>query len=429
MSEEHAPSLEEPPATRVIANVEEYFELESCRAWCDDNNYHNVALQFPDHLLAYSPTVYNALTTSTTHFHILADTNYGACCVDEVAAQRLSTQAIIHFGHSCNSKVLSLPTLFIFGKEPVDLDNLVQSFKQTFTQTDRVLVVFDSVYYHSRSHFISAVRCYPNVTIRKYSREQNTANSGDDTTVDMSGNEEYAIFYVGTESLALTNCILSNGSRKVWSYDPSSKECRLESKSVNKMLIKRFSNIEKIKRCKIIGILIGTLGIKNFREVIDRMKRVIKAADKKFYIVSIGKPNPPKLANFAEIGAFVMVGCPENSLLDCTEFYQPIVTPYELEIACVDRPWEIDYISDCSSLLDVKYIDIPSHDTNSDGMNDKAIEKFKSLDIAVNYLNDRTWSGLQQRLGEDEPAVLKQGQFGIAGFYEDEPEGDTRVKS
>ena len=374
--------------------------------------------------------MYNLLTTTTTNLHILADTNYGSCCVDEVAAQRLSTQAIIHFGHSCNSRVLSLPTLFIFGKEPVEVDSLVECYKQTYTAQDNVLVVFEPVYYHASTRFNEdLLRCYPNICVRKYCREQNTSNSGDDSTEDMSGDGEYSVFYVGTESLALTNCILNNGSRKVWSYDPTSKECRLESRSVNKMLIKRFSNIEKIKSCKIIGILIGTLGIKSFREVIDRMKQVIKAADKKFYIVSIGKPNPPKLANFAEIGAFVMVGCPENSLLDCKEFYQPIVTPYELEIACVDRPWEIDYISDCSTLLDSNYIDIPSADINPDNINDKAIEKFRSLDIAVNYLNDRTWSGLQQRLGEDEPAVLKQGQFGIAGFYEDEPEGDSRLKN
>ena len=31
--------------------------------------------------------------------------------------------------------------------------------------------------------------------------------------------------------------------------------------------------------------------------------------------------------------AFVVVACPETTLIDSTEFYQPIVTPFELEIA------------------------------------------------------------------------------------------------
>ena len=302
---------------------------------------------------------------------------------------------------------------------------LVTAYKQTFTQTDHVLVVFDPVYYHCVAQFRDALRGFPNASVKRYAEEQNTENCQNIPEFRPS-EEEYHIFYVGSESLALTNCILSNGSRKVWSFDPETNDCRLESKFVNKMLIKRFMNIEKIRNTQIIGILVATLGMKDFREVINRMKQVIKAADKKYYVVSIGKPNPPKLANFAEIGAFVIIGCAENSLLDCAEFYQPIVTPYELEIACVDRSWEIDYISDCSSLLHDNYMPIPEPEPTSDAA-DQAIEKFRSLDIAVNFLNERSWNGLEQRLGENEPAVLKQGQKGIAGFYEGEPEGDSRL--
>ena len=346
--------------------------------------------------------------------------------MDEVAAMRLTTQAIIHFGHSCNSPVLSLPTLFVYGGESVDVQHLVHCFKQTFTLSDCVLVVLQPIYYHCLDEFVRLTENYPNVIVRRYCREQNTAKSSEDSYVSqLPTDEEYSIYYVGVESLALTNCILTNGSRKVHSYNPVLKECRLESRNVNKMLIKRFSNIEKVRESKIIGILVGTLGIKNFREVINRMKKVIKSADKKFYVVSIGKPNPPKLANFAEIKAFVMVGCPENSLLDCSEFYQSIVTPYELEIACIDRAWEIDYISDCSTLLNSNYIDVPENSI-CDNEHEKTVEKFKSLDISVNFLNDRTWSGLEQRLGKDAPSVLKQGQSGIAGFYEDEP--NTQLK-
>ena len=36
----------------------------------------------------------------------------------------------------------------------------------------------------------------------------------------------------------------------------------------------------------------------------------------------MGKLNPAKLANFLEIEAFVLVACPENSVLDAKEFVQ-----------------------------------------------------------------------------------------------------------
>ena len=54
-----------------------------------------------------------------------------------------------------------------------------------------------------------------------------------------------------------------------------------------------------------------------------------------YYIFAVGKINVPKLANFAEVDMFVLVACPENSMIDSKEFYKPIVTPFELEIALV----------------------------------------------------------------------------------------------
>jgi len=51
--------------------------------------------------------------------------------------------------------------------------------------------------------------------------------------------------------------------------------------------------------------------------------------------VAVGKLNVPKMANFLEIDLFVLVACPENSLVDSQDFYKPVVTPFEMEIACI----------------------------------------------------------------------------------------------
>lgn len=37
-------------------------------------------------------------------FYILADTSYGSCCVDEVAAQHANCDIIVHYGFSCLSR-------------------------------------------------------------------------------------------------------------------------------------------------------------------------------------------------------------------------------------------------------------------------------------------------------------------------------------
>jgi len=66
----------------------------------------------------------------------------------------------------------------------------------------------------------------------------------------------------------------------------------------------------------------------------------------------MGKPNIAKMANFLEIDIFVLVACPENSLIDSQEFYKPIITPFELEIACSrQRSWTGEYITDYREIL------------------------------------------------------------------------------
>lgn len=57
---------------------------------------------------------------------------------------------------------------------------------------------------------------------------------------------------------------------------------------------------------------------------------MIRSAGKRFYTFSIGKLNAAKLANFLDIDVFVLVACPENSLIDSKEFLRPILTPFEL---------------------------------------------------------------------------------------------------
>jgi diphthamide biosynthesis enzyme Dph1/Dph2-like protein len=50
--------------------------------------------------------------------------------------------------------------------------------------------------------------------------------------------------------------------------------------------------------------------------IIDHLKKLISAAGKKSYTFVMGKLNVAKMANFMEIDCYVLVACPENSLID-----------------------------------------------------------------------------------------------------------------
>jgi len=74
-----------------------------------------VSLQFPDELLFLSSTIVKVLKEKINekipendiHLYVLADTSYGSCCVDEVAAEHVDSKLIIHYGHSCLSRYVT----------------------------------------------------------------------------------------------------------------------------------------------------------------------------------------------------------------------------------------------------------------------------------------------------------------------------------
>ena len=131
--------------------------------------------------------------------------------------------------------------------------------------------------------------------------------------------------------------------------------------SPQRMLKRRYFLIEKAREANIIGIVVATLGARGYREVLERLKKKIADAGKKSYTIVMGRVQPAKLGNFPEcevsgststckfaisltaalipfmgLQVFVMLSCPESVILDCKEFYQPIITPFEADIALSD---------------------------------------------------------------------------------------------
>jgi diphthamide biosynthesis protein 2 len=93
----------------------------------------------------------------------------------------------------------------------------------------------------------------------------------------------------------------------------------------------------------VVGILVNTLSVSNYLASVDLLREKIAKAGKKSYTVVVGKLNPAKLANFAEIEGWVVIGCWESGLVeDDVGYWRPVVTPFEMEVALMseeERIW------------------------------------------------------------------------------------------
>ena len=135
-------------------------------------------------------------------------------------------------------------------------------------------------------------------------------------------------------------------------YSPSTMTMN-EFKGSKKLLMKRYANVERVNESEIIGLLMGTVTCDNHMQILNQLKRSILKQGKKFYEVLIGKINEPKLRNFQFIDLYVIIACPEMSMVDFKRFNVHVVTPHEALMALEPSifPWESKIITDYNQLL------------------------------------------------------------------------------
>ncbi|KAJ7119648.1 putative diphthamide synthesis protein-domain-containing protein [Mycena epipterygia] len=446
------------------SELDHFYEVERTIAEILAGNYKRVALQFPDELLHDSVPLYRRLKAgigSGRELYVLADTSYGSCCVDEVAAQHVDADAMVHYGHACMSQTSRLPVIYVFGKKPIDVDDCSQRLAGVFEGTS-ALLRYDVAYAHQAESIAASLRQALNVPIFVQRTTLVSVPSQTPVGVDTGRDTEptpESIIYIGGESLGLTNLLITHSSCSVYSYDPATKSARLESSRTNRMLMRRYAIVQKARDADVFGILVGTLGVASYLPLIKHLRALLARSHKKSYTISVGKLNPSKLANFMEIECFVLVACPENSLVEARDFLRPIITPYELEVALqAEQSWTGRYVLDFEKLLSESGAEAADSPPDSDdpdqpvfslitgkyrhakrfggpgkGKETTAAEPSSSVILrnqdnavalpdsaAALFLHERTYRGLEARVGEDAPSILEQGRSGIARGYADD---------
>ncbi|GAA5929266.1 2-(3-amino-3-carboxypropyl)histidine synthase [Sporobolomyces koalae] len=520
-------------------SLEQAYEVDLTLHEIQKGGYQRIGLQFADEQLHDAVPVYRALRDklpSDKELYVLADTTYGSCCVDEVAAQHVDADFVVHYGHTCLSPTARLPVLYILTKRAIEPAHAASSLASTSKASldaeppKAVVLLYDVGYAHKAYLVADALRTefedrFPVVLSHLDKRanlhshavdplkgkgkaesqpQQSHELAEDDmnaevdpeepiappppTTVPRAASrydlpqgvdsiEECALFWIGPESLALTNLLMTHGRCRIWSYDPTMRSCRLESARTNRMLMRRYALVEKAKDADVIGILVGTLGVAAYLPLITHLRELIASHHKKSYTVAVGKLNPAKLANFIEVECFVLVACPENTMVDSKEFLRPIVTPFELELALTSKAWTGQYILDFGELLSSSTFgqeqgqianDETTQSEGQDGEEDEEAPVYSATtgkyrhpkkyyqngvkdadDLAAQasalairdtnsaisrvlgsaageYMSTRTYKGLEPRYGQDAPAVLEMGrEGGIARGYGYEHQDQT----
>lgn len=363
---------------------------------------------------------------------------------------------MIHFGHACLSKVTRLPVLYVFPKNQVNTDAFISAFTSQFPdKMEKVFIFYDVGAYHSidvlanRLHQLS----YVNVDVGKLAENEEPdilcwSLKNNQTT------ENYTCLYIGSDNQSFFNISMAIKCKKWILFDITSNSINAVQAMDTKFMMKRSHFIEKCKDAQTLGIVVATLTTKGYLDIIKHIQELARRRHVKTYIISVGKVNPAKLANFSEVDCFVLVGCSENNLYNSREFYKPLISVFEVEMA-LNPAWSNQlpdtYSTDfrevlpegklykssnensMSSSMDISLITgkVRSYDRNDDeeegavgGVveNSSLVERGKNQICEIDSLNkfqERTFRGLETRLGQDQPSKIEKGRKGIAMKYEE----------
>ena len=421
---------------------EGFFKIKETKQWINNHGYQRVALQLPDSLLRFAPELSKAFHEFKTF--VLADTSYGECCVDQIAAAHNNANCVIHYGRSCLSRPTYLPTFLVFcdlGKD-VDIErthlNCMKEFTSIFIEIDVRYEGLRTALHNLMSDLgiqsFELSKPPPSELIPLHVTPDNlSTNAGCDYSEHYQNFE--AVLFVGPsqcpqlDKISFTCATLTERQPKVFSLNPETHE--VSARDSNRSLAKRYILVEKVRDSTIIGILIGTLSAAGYNPVLDRVKSIIQRSGRKSYSFVFGKLTPSKLANFPDVDSFVLVACPFNTLIDSREFNKPIVTPYELEVALNNRTWG-SFVWDFSALLSE---DIDQGEIKKDREEDEvrySLSSGKMVQIkkrshdpnttltlryespAAESLAEKTFRGLDPTVEQMVASKARPGQYGVA---------------
>ncbi|MCJ1309175.1 Diphthamide biosynthesis protein 2 [Agyrium rufum] len=298
--------------------------------------------------------------------YILGDTSYGACCVDEIAAEHVDADVVVHYGRACLSPTARLPVIHVFTHQPLALEAVLSAFGETYPDyVEKVILMADVTYSSHVEELKAMIRGlgYENVFVPRILSSPSSPIPNRTVPLEVEQDasilSQWRLFHISEppQSLLLT---LSSRLSAIHIFpttsDSSGKQLASSSLVTNTTLSlrRRYALVTKLTTVSIFGILINTLSVKNYMHLVSHVQTAIRAAGKKSYTFVVGKVNAAKIANFSEIDGWVVIGCWESSLVENSEFWKPVITPFELELVLKgdrERVWTGTWRGDWEGLL------------------------------------------------------------------------------
>lgn len=317
-------------------------------------NAQRVCLQFPDGLFIFAIPIVTILKEfcTTTEFLVMADTVYGACCIDDTKAAELGCDMLVHYGHSClvpiNQMAKGVSVLYIFVDIKFDIYHFIQTIVTNFGTNNPNL---GKIYLAGTIQFVSSIHNAAKVLREKHSLVVEIPQARPLTGGEVLGCtapklafdvEKDLLVFVADGRFHLEAMMIANPGLPSFRYNPYNKELTREYYANDEMIVERSDAADKMKHIlranKPLGLILGTLGRQGNFNVLQRLRSMIAKCNSRSTVSTflISEVTPELLATVGRdtIAGWVQINCPRLSI-DWSKSMvdKPLLTPYELRTA------------------------------------------------------------------------------------------------
>ena len=315
-----------------------HFEIEKTIQRIKDKKGTRVALQFPEGLLMFATVIADVLEAETgAEMVILGDVTYGACCVDDYAAEALGCDFLVHYGHSCLVSIkdclLKDRMMYVFVEIDIDVRHFVDTAKRLIpvqfapasqaasssgaVSTEEGADSFkttvklnpkagERIACIATIQFVSAMRAAVDILNKElfhvgeegsdylpiYVPQNRPLSKGEllgctspalpapnPNNTDISPentNNITTVLYVGDGRFHLESFLIANPQIKAYQYDPYTKVLSREEYNHKEMREVRSGAIEAAMGATSVGVIMGTLGRQGSSRIIDRLLALLQ---------------------------------------------------------------------------------------------------------------------------------------------------------
>nr|NVI70967.1 putative diphthamide biosynthesis protein 1 [Cucujiformia] len=240
---------------------------------------------------------------------------HGACCVDDITAQHLGVDLLVHYGHSCLvpiDQTNGVKVLYIFVDIKIDPLHFLETLKLNFSVPKKLCLV-------STIQFLTTLQGVSS-ELKKIGYEVLLPQSPPLSAGEILGCTAPAlgcidaIIYLGDGRFHLESIMIANPKIPAFKYDPYEKKFTKEYYGHDEMISYRRECIDKGSQSSNVGVIMGTLGRQGNSKVVDHITQRVKNNGKKAVVILLSEIFPNKLDLFPQIDAFVQIACPRLSI-------------------------------------------------------------------------------------------------------------------